>query len=189
LSAWAGIFGGLLWVLFPLAELPAAHLLLTPEGYLAIYALGYLLAQLLLLMGLKGLLHDIRRGGYGWLGIGGFYALLVALVLTLVGGAFAMTNLTSTGVGSTVAYMILITSFLPLGWGSVLLGLAITVVMRDPLSHLTGLLLAVAVPLGLLVAFEAGATWDFYFWAGLTMPYGLASLLLGYALLSRRGGG
>jgi hypothetical protein len=181
------MLGGLLWVLFPLAELPVAHLFLTLEGYLAIYALGYLWAQLLLLMGLKGP-HAIHRGGYGWLGTVGFYVSLVALGLTLVGGAFAMTNITSTGAGSTVAYLILITGFLPLGWGAVLLGLDITMVMRGPLSHLTGLLLAIGVPLGLLVAFVAGATWEFYFWAGLTMPYGLAWLLLGYALLSRRGG-
>jgi hypothetical protein len=180
------MLGGLLWVLFPLGELPAAHLVLTPEGYLATYALGFLWAQLLLLMGLRGL-HAIHRGGYGWLGTVGFYVSLIALVLTLVGGAFAMTNITFTGAGSTVAYLILITGFLPLGWGSVLLGLTITMVMRDLLSHLTGVLLAIGVPLGLLVAFVAGTTWDFYFWAGLTMPYGLAWLLLGYALLPGRG--
>ena len=80
-------------------------------------------------------------------------------------------------------------SFVPLGLGSALLGLAITGVMRDPLSQLAGLLLTIGVPLGLLVAFAARANADFSFWAGLTMPYGLAWMLLGVPLASERYGG
>ena len=184
-SARAGMLGGLLWALFPLGKLPVADLVLTPQGSLAYYGFGYLLPQLLLLMGLKGL-HTLRRRSYGRLGTLGFYVSLVALVFAFVGGAFEMTKMASTGAGSTVGYLTLIVSFLLLTWGSVLLGLAITGVLHDPPSYLAGLLLAIGVPLGLLAVFEAGAAWDFYFWAGLTVPYGVAWLLLGYALLSAR---
>ena len=97
--------------------------------------------------------------------------------------------MTFAGAESLVAYLTLIVSFVPLGLGSALLGLAITGVMRGPLSLLAGLLLAVGVPLGLLVAFADGTTSDFSFWAGLTMPYGLAWILLGVPLASERYGG
>lgn len=184
-SAWAGLFGGLLWALFPLGELPVAHLVLTPKGSLAYYGLGYLCATLLLLMGLKGL-HAIHRRRYGWLGSAGFFVSFVALVLAFAGGAFETTNLTSTGAESTVAYLTLIVGFFILVWGSALLGLAITGTLRDPPLYLGGLLLAIAVPLGFLFVFAAGAAWSFEFWVGLTVPYGVAWMVLGYALLRAR---
>jgi hypothetical protein len=70
-SARAGMLGGLSWVLFPLGALPAADLVLTPRGSLACYGLGYLLPQLLLIMGLGGL-RAIHGRSYGWLGSAGF---------------------------------------------------------------------------------------------------------------------
>ena len=185
-SAWAGLFGGLLWALFPLGELPVVRLVLTPKGFLAYYGLGYLCATLFLLVGLKGV-HATHRRSYGWLGSAGFFVSFVALVLVFVGGALEMTKMASTGTGSTVGYLTSTMSFLLLAWGSVLLGLAITGVLHDALPYFAGLLLAIGVPLGLLVVFVAGASRGFFFSPGLTAPYGVAWLLLAYALLSARG--
>ena len=185
-SARAGMLGGLLWALFPLGELPEVHSVLTPQWSLAYYGVGYLLPQLLLLMGLVGL-HTLRRRSYGRLGTLGFYVSLVALVLAFVGGAVEMVETAAMGTGSTVGYLTLIVSFFILAWGSVLLGLAITGTLHDPPSYLGGLLLAIAVPLGLLFVFTAGAAWEPYFWVGLTVPYGVAWLLIGYALTSATG--
>jgi hypothetical protein len=179
------MLGGLLWALFPLGALPVVRLVLTPEGFLAYFGLGYLCAALLLLIGLKGL-HDIHRRSYGWLGSVGFYLSLVALVLTFVGGAFEMTKTIATDTGSTVTHLTVIISFFILAWGSTLMGLAITGTLHDPPLFLGGLLLAIAVPLGYLFVFPAGGAWDFYFWVGLTVPYGVAWLLLGYALLTAK---
>ncbi len=184
-GGFAGMLGGLLWVLFPLGELPEVDLLLTPQVSLAYYGLGYLLPQLLLLMSLERL-HAFQRRSYGWLGTVGFYVSFVALVLTLVGGVFEMTMTAATGTGSTLAYLNVIVSFCILAWGSALLGLAITGTLHDLPSYLGGLLLAIAVPLGSLFVFATGAAWDFGFWAGLTVPYGVAWLLLGPALLMAR---
>ncbi len=170
-------------MLFPLGELPAADSFLTPKVSLAYYGLGYLCATLFLLMGLKGL-HIIHRRCYGWLGRVGFVVSFVALVLVFAGGTFEMMYMASTGTEGVVGYLALMMSFLVLACGSVLLGLAITGVRHDPLSYLAGLLLANGVPLGLLAVLVAGASWDFYFWAGLTVPYGVAWLLSGYALSS-----
>jgi hypothetical protein len=184
-SARAGMLGGLLWALFPLGELPVADLVLTPKGSLAYYGIGYLCAMLLLLIGLKGL-HAVHRRRYGWLGRLGFFVCFVALVLACAGGAFEMTKMASTGTGSIVAYWTVIMGSFILAWGSALLGLAITGTLHDPPSYLGGLLLYVAVPLGFLFVFVAGTAWDFGFWVGLTVPYGVASLLLGHALLRAR---
>jgi hypothetical protein len=181
-SARAGILGGLLWALFPLGELPAAQLVLTPKGSLAYYSLGYLCATLLLLTSLQGF-HALHRRGYGWLGSVGFYVSFVALVHAFAGGALEMAT---TGTGSIVAYWIVIMSFFILAWGSVLLGLGIAGKLHDPPSYLGGLLLCIAVPLGFLFVFATGAAWRFDFWVGLTVPYGAAWLLLGYALLTAK---
>jgi hypothetical protein len=185
-SAWAGLFGGMLWALFPLGELPWAHVVLTPKGSLAYYGLGYLCATLLLLMGLKGLHANYRRT-YGWLGSVGLFVSFVALVVAFAGGALEMIDMASRGAASTVAYLTLIVGFFILVWGSALLGLAITGTLRDPFLYLGGLLLTLAVPLGLLFVFVTGAAWDFEFWVGLTVPYGIAWMVLGYALVREKG--
>ncbi len=185
-SAWAGLFGGLLWALFPLGELPVAHLVLTPKGLLAYYGLGYLCATLLLLVGLKGL-HAIHRRSYGWLASAGLLASFVALVLAFAGGVLEMMNVASTGTASTVAYLTLTVGFFILAWGSALLGFSITGTVRDLPLYLGGLLLTLAVPLGFLFVFAAEATLDLGFWAGLTVPYGVARMVMGYALLRERG--
>ena len=171
-----------MWALFPLGELPSVHLVLTPKGSLAYYGIGYLCATLLLLLGLKSL-HATYGRSYGWLGSVGSLVSFVALVLVLFGGAFEMMNLVSAGTASTLAYSTLIVGFFILVWGSAILGLALLRTLRDPPLYLGGLLLTIAVPLGFLFVFITGAAWDFEFWAGLTMPYGAAWMILGCALL------
>ena len=184
-SAWAGLFGGLLWALFPLGELPAAQLMLTPKGSLVYYSLGYLCATLLLLTSLQGF-HALHRTSYGWLGTMGFYVSFVALVLAFAGGALEMTKTATTSTGSILAYWTVIFGFSVLAWGSAVLGLAITGKLHDHPSYLGGLLLSIAVPLGFLFVFATGAAWGLEFWVWLTVPYGVAWLLLGYALLRAR---
>lgn len=181
LSARAGMLGGLLWVLFPLGEVPVVDLVLTAKGLLAFYGLGFLWATLLLLTGLQGL-HGFHRRSYGWLGTVGFYVSYTALVLAFAGGALEMTQTATTNTVSLVAYWTVLMAFFILALGSAPLGLAITGKLRDPPSYVGGLLLSIAVPLGFLFVFAAGAAWDFDFWVGLTVPYGAAWLLLGYAL-------
>jgi len=185
-SAWAGLLGGLLWALFPLGELPSAHVVVTPKSSLAYYGLGYLCAPLLLLMGLKDL-HAIHRRTYGWLGSVGLFVSFAALVVAFAGGALEMIGVASTGAASTVAYLTLIVGFFILVWGSALLGLAITGTLRYPFLYLGGLLLTLAVPLGFLFVFATGAAWDLEFWVGLTVPYGVTWMVLGFALLREKG--
>ena len=138
-------------------------------------------------MGLK-CLHTVHRRGYGWLGCVGLYVSFIALVVVLfVSDVVETMHIASTGAESLAGDSTLMMSFFLLAWGSALLGLAITGVLHDPPSYLAGLVLTVGVPLGLLGVFVAGTAWDFCFWAGSTVPRGVAWLLLGYALLSVRG--
>ena len=97
----AGMLGGLLWALFPLGELPEVDSVLTPRGSLAYYGLGYLLPQLLMLVGLAGL-RALRGGSYGWLGDAGVLVFFVALLLVFTGGAWGMANISVAGAGRTV---------------------------------------------------------------------------------------
>jgi hypothetical protein len=136
-GAWAGMLGGLLWVLFPLGELPEVNSVFTSRGSLAYYGLGHLLPQLLMLMGLAAL-HALRKKSYGWLGKVGFFVSLAALVLVFIGGAWHMLEIASTGVGSTVSYWTSIMGFFILTWGSGLLGVAITGTPHDLSSYLGG---------------------------------------------------
>ena len=184
-GAWAGMLGGLSWALFPLGELREVDSVLTPWGSLAYYGLGYLLPQLLMLVGLAGL-RALRGGSYGWLGNAGILVSFVALLLVFTGSAWDMAKISFTGAGSTVGYLTLIIGFFILTWGSGLLGFAIIGMLHDLPSYLGGLVLSIAVPLGLLFVFAADGAWDFGFWLGLTAPYGVAWVLLGYALLSER---
>ena len=182
---WAGMLGGTVWALFPLGELPEVDPVLAPWGSLAYYGLGYLLPQLLMLVGLAGL-QALRGRRHGWLETAGIFVSFVALVLVFAGSAWDMTKIASTGSGTTVGYLILIVGYFLLTWGSGLLGLAMIARPHDLLLYLGGLLLSIAVPLGLLFVFAAGGAWDFGFWAGLTVPYGVAWALIGYALVSTR---
>jgi hypothetical protein len=117
----------------------------------------------------------------------GLFVSFAALVVAFAGGAFEMIDMASTVTASTVAYLTLIVGFFILVWGSALLGLAITGILRYPPLYLGGLLLTIAVPLGFLLAFAAGAAWSFEFWVGLTVPYGVSWMVLGYALLRAKG--
>jgi hypothetical protein len=116
----------------------------------------------------------------------GFLMSLAALMIVFI-GAWHMLEIATTGVGSTVSYWISMMGFFILTWGSGVLGVAITGKLHDLPSYLGGMVLAIGVPLGLLFVFVGGGAWDFGFWVGLTVPYGVAWLLLGYALLAARG--
>lgn len=184
-GALAGTLGGLFWALFPLGNLSEVASVLTPRGSLAYYGLGYLLPPLLMLAG-SAALHVLRGRSYGWLGNVGYFVSFAALVLVFIGGAWEATKIASTGVGSIVGYWISMIGFFILMWGSGLLGFAIMGSPDDPPSYLGSLLLAVAVPLGFLLAFSHGGAWGFGAWVGLTVPYGVAWVLLGYAILSAK---
>jgi hypothetical protein len=188
------MLGGLLWALFPLATVivgmegtqpgTVAHV-----GSAAVYWLMAVLPLLLLLVGLVSL-RALHSGAYGRLGNVGFLVSLLALALMFLGNAVEVASLTFTGSESAVGHSMFLIGFLLLLGGSVLLGIAIIRTLRDPSSRIGGLLLVAALPLGILLGIVLGAIaprTDLGFWAAITVPYGVAWLLLGHALLRARG--
>jgi len=90
---------------------------------------------------------------------------------------------------SAVVHSAFLIGFLVLLVGSLLLGVALIRVRRDPPSRLGSLLFALALPLDILLTFLGGAVapgTDIGFWAAITVPYGSAWVLLRFALSSSR---
>lgn len=113
----------------------------------------------------------------------------VALALMFFGNGVEAASLTFSGSESAVGHSAFLIGFLVLLVGSVLLGVALIRARRDALSRLGGLLFALALPVGILFAFLGDAVaprTDIGFWAAITVPYGIAWVLLGYALSSSR---
>jgi hypothetical protein len=193
-GAWAGMLGGLMCALLPLATVLVSPKNMQP-GSLAhlaaagVYWLMAVLALLLLLVGLVGLLA-LHGRAYRRVGNVGFLVSFLALPLLLLGNAAEVASLTFSGTESSVGHSMFLIGFLVLLVGSVLLGIAIVRTRSVPSLRLGGLLLVGALPLGILLAIILGVTvpgTDLGFWAAITVPYGFAWLLLGYALISARG--
>jgi len=193
-GAWAGVLGGLLWSLFPLA-IVVVSIEDTQPGTLThlsaavVYWLMAVLPLLLLLVGLAGL-RALHSSAYGRLGNVGFLVSFLALVLMLVGNAVEVASLTFSGSDSDVGHIIFLIGFLLLLVGSVLVGILILRTQRDPSSRIGGLLFVAALPVGILLGIVLGVIaprTDLGFWAAITVPYGIAWLLLGYTLMSARG--
>jgi hypothetical protein len=190
----AGMFGGLLWALFPIATV-----LVSMEGtkpgtmaHLGAAAVDWLMAVLPLLLFLVGVvgLRALLSAAYGRLGNIGSLSSLLALSLMFVGNALEVASLTFNGSESDVGHSIFLLGFLVLLVGSVLLGIAIIRTQRNPSSRIGGLLLVGVLPLGILLGIVLGAVapnTDLGFWAAITVPYGVGWVLLGLTLLSARG--
>ena len=183
----------MLWVLFPLST-ALVSLKDTQPGtlaYLATAASYWLMAVLpllLLLVGLMGLRAHFGAA-YGWLGKVGFLVSFVALALMFFGNGVEVASLTFSRSESAVGHSAFLIGFLVLLVGSVLLGVALIRVRRDSPSRLGGILFVLALPLGVLLAIVGGTLapgTDIGFWAAITVPYGIAWVLLGYALSSSR---
>ena len=193
-GAYAAMLGGLVWALFPLATVLVSMDSMQPGslshiGAALVYWLMGVVPLLLLLIGLVGL-HALHSGAYGRLGNVGFLESFLALALMFLGNAVEVASVTLRGSESAVGHSMFLIGFLVLLVGSVLLGIAIFRTRRDPSSRIGGLLLIAALPLGILLAVVLGAIapgTDLGFWAAITVPYGVAWLLLGHALMSASG--
>jgi hypothetical protein len=194
-AAPAAIVGGLLWALFPLGTVfvDLDEKQLGTLAYLATAALYWLMAVVPLLLLLVGLaaMHAMSKTSYGRLGNAGFLVSFAALSLMFVGNAIEVASLTFSGSKSAVGHSAFLIGFLLLLIGSALLGIVLVRTRREPVSRAGGLVLVAALPLGILLAVVLGAIapgTDLGFWAAITVPYGVAWVLLGRALGSKPAG-
>jgi hypothetical protein len=185
----AGLVGGALWALLPVV-FTATHLEDTQRGTLsfaavavAYWAVG-VLPLLLLLAGLRGLRRELADGA-GRLGAAGVVVSGVALLAMFLGNGTELSTLTFAGTESDLGHAVFLIGFLVLVVGSLLLGIALLRSRRGSPTRWAGVLLVAMLPLGIGLAVVGGIvspTTDAGFWAAITVPYGVAWVLLGRAL-------
>jgi hypothetical protein len=185
-SGTPALVGGTLWALLPVV-FTLAPIEDTARGTLSFLAVAIaywavgILSLLLLLVGLSGL-RGALGGTTGRLGTTGLAVSGLALVAMLLGNGTEMTTLTFTGAESDLGHSVFLVGFLVLVVGSLLLGIALLRSRPAVLVRWAGAVLVAMLPLGVGLAVLGGIlfpTTDAGFWAALTVPYGVAWILLG----------
>lgn len=189
-GALAAMVGGALWALFPFGTPIVDDAEPGTLAYPASVAYNWFMAVLPLLLLVVGvaMLYVSQRGTYGLLGKVGFPVSILALGAMFIGNAVEVASITFRGSESAVGHSFFLIGFLLLLVGSVLVGLAIWRVRRDPSARSGSLLLIGALPLGILLAVVLGSLVpesDLGFWAAIAVPFGAAWVVLGRAFRSR----
>jgi|tagenome__1003787_1003787.scaffolds.fasta_scaffold20967002_3 hypothetical protein len=188
----AGLVGGTLWALLPVVFL--VHLEDTARGSLAFVAVAAAawvvgaLSLVLLLVAVSRLRAGLEDGG-GRLGAVGVVVSGLALLAMVVGNGTELTTLTVSGTESDLGHSAFLIGFLALVVGSLLLGIALLRGRREPLVRWAGALMVGMVPLGIGLGVLLNAVaphTDLGFWAAITVPYGVAWVLLGRSLAAPR---
>ena len=184
----AGLVGGVLWALLPVVFL--VHLEDTARGsleFVAAAAAAWVVGALslvLLLVALSRLRAGLADGGRR-LGAVGVVVSGLALLAMVVGNGAELATLTFSGTESDLGHSAFLIGFLALVVGSLLLGIALLRGRREPLVRWAGAVMVGMVPLGIglgvLLNGVAPHT-DLGFWAAITVPYGVAWVLLGRSL-------
>jgi hypothetical protein len=183
------VVGGVLWALLPVV-FTAVNIGEVERGTLsfaavaaAAWAVG-VLPLLLLLVGLAGLRARLGDGA-GRLGTVGVAVSGLALFAMLLGNGTEMATVTFSGKESDLGHSVFLIGFLVLVVGSLLLGIALLRRRPTPLVRWTGVLLVAMLPVGIGLAVLGGAVspgTDLGFWAAITVPTGVAWVLLGRSM-------
>jgi hypothetical protein len=184
----AGLVGGALWALLPMVFM--VHLEDTERGTLAFVAVDAAawvvgaLSLVLLLVALSRLRAGLADGG-GRRGAGGVVVSGLGLLAMVLGNGTELATLTFSGTESDLGHSAFLIGFLVLVVGSLLLGIALLRGRREPLVRWAGALMVGMVPLGIGLGVLLNALaphTDLGFWAAITVPYGVAWVLLGRSL-------
>lgn len=188
-AATTGLVGGALWALLPVAWAVA-----TPEdtefgspSFVAVavsFWIFLVAAPALLLSGVTAL-HRTLGDAAGRVGVTGLVIAAVGYGAMALGNGIEVASLTTGGGEVAVGHAIFLIGFLVSVVGSVLLGVVVFRRRRDGLSRAAGLLLVLALPLGIGIALLGSAVQpdtDAWFWAAIAVPTGLAWVLLGRSL-------
>jgi len=192
LSRTASIVGGLLWACLPPVFVYTSRGLDRPAtaGFalaaISIWLVG-VVSLLLLLLGLAHL-RWIGRDRLGRLAEAGLLASALALGAMALGNGMELYTEVTRGAESDLGHTIFLIAFLVLMAASVLVGQAFVRRRWSAGVRWAGLLLLLALPLGVLLLVVGGALspdTDLGFWSALTVPYALARVLL--AVFARPG--
>jgi hypothetical protein len=180
-TATAATIGGALWALVPVAfgladptELDRGTL-----SFVAVTAVVWICGALslaLLLIGITGLRPALAQTR---LGAAGVAVTALGLAAMLLGNGTELTTITISGQESDLGHTVFLAGFLVLLVGSVLLGIAL---IRRRFSPAGGWVLALALPIGIGLGVLGTLLFphsDAGFWAAITVPTGIAWVLIG----------
>jgi hypothetical protein len=186
-AAAAATLGGALWALVPVAfgladptELERGTL-----SFVAVTAVVWIcgvLSLALLLVGVTALRPALGRTRLGTAGVA---ISAVGLVAMLLGNGTELTTITVSGQESDLGHSVFLIGFLVLILGEVLLGIAL---IRRRTAPVAGWILVLALPIGIALGLLGSLLIphnDAAFWAAITVPTGVAWVLLGRALAAR----
>jgi hypothetical protein len=185
LARTASIVGGLLWACLPPVFVYLARGLDQPAtaGFALAATSMWLVGVVSLLLLLLGLaqLRWMGRDRLGRLGEAGGVVSALALGAMALGNGIELYTAMTRGTESDLGHTIFLVAFLVLMVASVLLGQAFVRRRWSAGVRWAGLLLLLALPLGVLLLVVGGALspdTDLGFWSALTVPYALARVLL-----------
>lgn len=144
-------------------------------------------APLLLLAGHRALRASLG-GSAGRVGTAGIVTAATGLAAMGIGIGIELASMTAGGGEVAVGYALWMGGFLVAVIGGLLTGITVIRRRRDGASQVAGWLLVLALPLGIgigLVGDLLAPQTEAVFWATLTVPTGLAWVLLGRSLSSR----
>jgi hypothetical protein len=192
-AATAGLVGGVLYALFPLTwhvgnveDLEYGTL-----GFVAVlvsYWIVAVVAPALIVVGLTGLRRALGTDA-GRVGTVGLVGSMIGLAAMGLGVGIELASVSFGGGEVALGHFTLLVGFLIHVAASILLGIVIFRRRRDGLSRAAGLLLVLAFPLGIglgLLGSSIDPENDAWFWAAITVPTGIAWVLLGSSLRSVR---
>jgi hypothetical protein len=192
LSRTASIVGGLLWACLPPVFVYTDRALDKPAtaGFAMAATSMWLVGVVSLLLLLLGLAHLrwIGSDRLGRLGDAGVVVSAIALGAMALGNGVELYSVTTRGTESDIGHTIFLSAFLALIVASVLVGQVFVRRQWSAGLRWTGLLLLLALPLGIffLVLGQAlSPDTDLGSWSALTVPYALARVLL--AMLAPQG--
>ena len=190
-AATTGLVGGALWVLLPVSWSVAVldDVEQGTLGWFAVSAAYWIFAVLppvLIVVGLTALRRALGDGRHGQIGIAVAGIGLGAMAL---GNGLEVASMTTGGGEVALGHTMFLIGFLVSVIGGILTGIAVLRRRSDGLSRAAGLLLVLALPLGIglgLLGSSVDPENDAWFWAAISVPTGIAWVLLGTSLRSVR---
>jgi hypothetical protein len=184
-----GTLGGALWALLPVAWAVASvddveFGTLPFVAVAASYWLFAVLPPLLIVVGVTALRRALGADA-GRLGSTGLVVLASGMATMSVGVGIEVASISFGGGEVALGHALLLIGFLVSVLGGILTGVPVLRRRPDVLSRIAGVLLVVAFPLGLGIGLLGSAVDpenDAWFWAAITVPMGLAWVLLGRSL-------
>ena len=186
-AATTGLVGGALWVLLPISWSVAVLDDVEPGilGWFAVSAAYWIFAVLppaLIIVGLAALRRALGDGRLAQIGIAVAGIGLGAMAL---GNGIEVASLTAGGGEVDLGHSVFLIGFLVSVVGGILTGIAVFRRRKDGLARAAGLLLVLALPLGIglgLLGTSVDPNNDAWFWAAISVPTGIGWVLLGTSL-------